>query len=117
MRNKLKSLILPVGTAIYVSTWTIYICLMKYNKSFITGIDEEGVIMTLFYMFLMLSSFICPFIGLYLWYSANFRIKSKYFVIQILALTPWLLIGLNQIYKLIFSSLAYHIDDFLLKYL
>lgn len=97
VKKKTESILLTSITVIFTLLWLVFIYLTAFSESFRKASDDPGVGVTLFLMFFAFFTFIFPFAGLYLWFQDNFKIRSKYFVVLIFSLTPWIVIGLISI--------------------
>lgn len=97
MVNRRQDLFLTIITVVFTLLWLSFFVLITVSKSFNESLDDPGVLMTLFLMVFALFTFIFPFAGLYMWFSDNFKIKSKYLLIFVFSLTPWIVVLLVNI--------------------
>ena len=97
MVNRRQDLFLTIITVVFTLLWLSFFVLITVSKSFNESLDAPGVLMTLFLMVFALFTFIFPFAGLYMWFSDNFKIKSKYLLIFVFSLTPWIVVLLVNI--------------------
>ncbi|WCM42552.1 hypothetical protein MG290_02445 [Flavobacterium sp. CBA20B-1] len=93
MDKKRQSFLLTIITTVFTLLWFAFFLL----SSFSDVLDEPGFGLTLLLMLFAFFSFIFPFAGLYLWYSDNFRLKSKYLITIAFSLTPWIIVLLVSI--------------------
>lgn len=90
--TKRQSIILTSVTVTFTLLWLVFFFLNAFSESFRKASDDPGVGVILFLMFFGFFTFIFPFAGLYLWFQDHFKIKSKYFVVLLFSLTPWIFI-------------------------
>ncbi len=93
MDKKSKSFLLTIITIFFTLLWLAFFLLSSYSDV----LDDPGVGLTLLLMLFAFFTFIFPFAGLYLWYSDNFRLKSKYLIVLVFSLTPWLIVLLISV--------------------
>ena len=101
MDKKRQSLLLTIITTVFTLSWLTFFIL----SSFSNVLDDPGVGLTLLLMIFAFFTFIFPFAGLYLWYSDNFRLKSKYLIVLVFSLTPWLVVLLISVRDIILEWL------------
>ena len=101
MDKKRQSLLLTIITTVFTLSWLTFFTLSLFANVF----DSQGVGVTFLFMLLAFFSFIFPFAGLYLWYSDNFRLKSKYLITIAFSLTPWIIILLVSVRDIILEWL------------
>lgn len=101
MDKKRKSFLLTIITTVFTFLWLTFFVLSLFRKVF----NSQGVGMNFLFVLLTFFSLIFPFVGLYLWFSDNFRLKSKYLIVLIFSLTPWIIILLVSVRDIILESL------------
>jgi len=102
MDKKRQSFLLTIITTVFTLLWLAFFVL----SSFSNVLDDPGVGLTILLMLFAFFTFIFPFAGLYLWYSDNFRIKSKYLIVLVFSLTPWLIVLLISVRNMILGWLV-----------
>jgi len=105
MEKKKHSLLLKIITTVFTLLWLTFFVLISFSKSFAESLDDPSVGMILFFILFSFFTFIFPFAGLYLWFSDNFRLKSKYLIVLVFSLTPWLIVLLISVRDIIIRSL------------
>ena|SRR5690606_32747610 len=101
MDKKRQSFLLTIITIVFTLLWLAFFALSSFSNL----LDDSGFGLTLILMLLAFFTFIFPFAGLYLWFSDNFRLKSKYLIVLAFSLTPWSIVLLISVRDIILGWL------------